>query len=110
VGRSLPGKEPIVTHLLRRAVLAACLLALLTPTLAVALPWLAFEPAAAERTAGPGFLDLVRRALAVLFGENGSGLDPSGATTTGDNGPGLDPDGASGTGDNGPGLDPSGSR
>jgi hypothetical protein len=102
-GRQPPEREPIVTHRLRRAVLAACLLALLSPTLARALPW---QPS--ERAAAVGFLNLLRTALADLFGENGPGLDPDGATATGDAGSGLDPDGSTGTGDNGPGLAPNG--
>jgi len=96
-----------VTHRLRRAVLAACLVALLSPTLARALPWRPSEPPA-ERIAATGFVDLLRNVLAVLFGDNGPGLDPSGTTATGDAGPGLDPDGLTDIGDNGSGLDPSG--
>ena len=96
-----------MTYRLRRAVLAVCLLALLSPALARALPWRPAEPPA-ERTVATGFLDLMQSVLAVLFGENGPGLDPDGATATGDAGPGLDPSGLTGAGDAGSGLDPSG--
>ena len=90
--RQPPEREPIVTYRLRRAILAACLLALLSPTLGTALPWRTSEPPA-ERVAAVGFLDLLRSALADLFGDAGPGLGPDGSAVQGDNGSGLDPSG-----------------
>lgn len=46
--------------------------------------------------------------LSVLWGANGSSLDPDGITTSGDRGSSLDPDGAIASGDNGSSLDPNG--
>jgi hypothetical protein len=46
--------------------------------------------------------------LSVLWGANGSSLDPDGITTSGDRGSSLDPDGATANDDNGSSLDPNG--
>lgn len=87
------------------AVLVLCVF--LTPALLSAAPVPVGERAVAER-AGGGLLEVVRSLLSVLWGENGSGADPNGTTTTGDNGSGFDPNGNHVTGDNGSGADPDG--
>jgi hypothetical protein len=87
------------------AVLALCII-LLVPALAGAAPMPAKEHAVAERLDGD-LLAWVRHALSVLWGENGSGADPSGEALHGDNGSGADPDGNHTTGNNGAIFGPS---
>lgn len=80
-------------RLVRRcSVLVLVLLVFLVPTALRAAPAQRIYPDPA-RHAESSFLDLVRSVLSVLWGENGSILDPSGASMAGDNGSGLDPDG-----------------
>ncbi len=83
--------------------LPALLLSLLLSLLLLLAP----VAASAEPTARLDVSTVVQFLLSLLSGDAGSGLDPSGASSS-DAGPGLDPDGAT-TGDAGPGLDPSGS-
>jgi hypothetical protein len=91
----------------RRFMVVLILLVLSVPTSLFAAPAREAQPAPAKHAEG-GFLDLVQSVIFVLWGENGSILDPSGGRLAGDNGPGLGPDGNGLTGDNGSILDPSG--
>jgi hypothetical protein len=76
------------------------------PPLANATPAPVSKPAVVERE-GDSLLAFMRDALALLWGENGSGADPSGEALHGDNGSGADPDGNHAAGDNGAVFGPS---
>jgi hypothetical protein len=84
-------------RVLRGSAVALIFLTLFTPAVLRAAPAGTGEPAAVR--ASGSFLEQVRSVLSALWatlnGDNGSGVDPSGAQATGDNGSIADPSGRS---------------
>jgi hypothetical protein len=81
---------------------------LFAPAMLQAVPSRLSASAPAERTTDRNVLGTLWDLLTAVWSENGSWIDPSGATVGGENGSWIDPNGVTAESDNGSWVDPNG--